>query len=137
MISGCEVAGKYVRAFAHVQRHVPSTVRAGPNKASEMAQQGTKRVRTAMAEDQETQVFSPTKRVRSEPTREEEEEEDDDDLDMSGSQDVDASQLCTQGEMIGIRNSEFVSKHRLWVEFVICRYLPPLPPPPSFTQTHM
>ena len=87
----CEVAGKYVRAFAHVQRHVPSTVRAGPNKASEMAQQGTKRVRTAMAEDQETQVFSPTKRVRSEPTREEEEEEDDDDLDMSGSQDVDAS----------------------------------------------
>ena len=59
-----------------------------------------------MAEDQEAQVFSPTKRVRSEPTREEEEEEDD--LDMSGSQDVDASQLCTQGEMIGILNSELV-----------------------------
>ena len=122
-----------MRAFAHVQRHVPSTVR--PNKASEMAQ-GTKRVRTAMAEDQETQVFSPTKRVRSEPTREEEEEEDDDDLDMSGSQDVDASQLGTQGEMIGTRNSEFVSKHRLWVEFVICRYLPPLPLlPPSHKHT--
>ena len=62
-------------------------------------------MRTAMAEDQEAQLFSPTKRVRSEPTREEEEEEDDD-LDTSGSQD--ASQLCTQGEMIGMRNSEFV-----------------------------
>lgn len=78
----------------------------GPNKASEMAQRSTKRLRTAMAEDQEAQVFSPTKRVRSEPTREEEEEEDD--LDMSGSQDVDASQLCTQGEMIGMRNSKLV-----------------------------
>ena len=80
----------------------------GPNKASEMAQRSTKRVRTAMAEDQEAQVFSPTKRVRSEPTREEEEEDNDDDLDMSGSQDVDASQLCTQGEMIGMCNSKLV-----------------------------
>lgn len=97
-----------VRVFAHVQQRVPSTYRYGPNKtsASEMAQRGTKRVRTSMAEEQEGQYFSPTKRVRSNPTQEEEEE--DDEFDTSGSQDVDASQLCTQGETIAMRNSELV-----------------------------
>lgn len=75
--------------------------------ASEMAQRGTKRVRTTMAAEEEGQYSSPTKRIRSKPTREEEEEEDDE-FDTSGSQDVDASQLCTQGEMIAMRNSELV-----------------------------
>lgn len=99
-----------VRVFAHVQQRVPSTYRYGANKtsASEMAQRGTKRVRTTMVEEQEGQYSSPTKRIRSKPTREEEEEEEDDEFDTSGSQDVDASQLCTQGEMIAMRNSEFV-----------------------------
>ena len=98
-----------MRVFAHVQQRVPSTYHYGPNKtsASEMAQRGTKRVRTSMAEEQEGQYFSPTKRVRSNPTQEEEEEEDDE-FDTSSSQDVDASQLCTQGEMIAMHNSELV-----------------------------
>ena len=64
-------------------------------------------MRTTMVEEQEGQYSSPTKRIRSKPTREEEEEEDDE-FDTSGSQDVDASQLCTQGEMIALRNSELV-----------------------------
>lgn len=99
-----------MRVFAHVQQRVPSTYRYRANKtsASEMAQRGTKRVRTTMAAEEEGQYSSPTKRIRSKPTREEEEEEEDDEFDTSGSQDVDASQLCTQGEMIAMRNSELV-----------------------------
>lgn len=86
--------------------HIP--LRGKQTSASEMAQRGTKRVRTTMAAEEEGQYSSPTKRIRSKPTREEEEEEEDDEFDTSGSQDVDASQLCTQGEMIAMRNSELV-----------------------------
>ena len=65
----------------------------------------TKRVRFNQSEEQ---IPSPTKRLRSEGTEEEEEEMDDDIV--SPSQDLDASQICSQAEQAGIKNSSFIPR---------------------------
>ena len=70
----------------------------------------TKRGRFNQKEEEGTQIPSPTKRARSEGTQEEEEEEEmDDETGFSASQDIDASQLCSQAEQAALSNSKFTS----------------------------
>ena len=68
----------------------------------------TKRGRFNQKEEEGTQIPSPTKRARLEGTQEEEEEEEmDDETGVSVSQDIDASQLCSQAERAVLLNSSF------------------------------
>jgi len=69
----------------------------------------TKRGRFNQKEEEGTHIPSPTKRARSEGTQEEEEEEEemDDETGFSASQEIDASQLCSQAEQAALFNSIF------------------------------
>ena len=83
-----------------------TTKEAGLAAVLHICEMATKRVRFNQSEEQ---IPSPTKRLRSEGTEEEEEEEMDDDI-VSPSQDLDASQICSQAEQAGMKNSSFIPR---------------------------